>query len=208
MLQEYEAELDRLREEVTSAVKLAADASKRTEALSKAEKKITEAGAVLRQMHLEVRQAVPANERPQAEQQLQDFLTEVQQWRADIETLRRQALLQLSDNADSEKPTDKAALQKLQKASQQIQHTRMQALEMEDMGHNVADNLRGQNEQLRGMRGNMRLIHGELGIADRVLMRMGFREHARQILFVLVAVAILILVLLVIYLIYFSSPSG
>eukprot|EP00971_Amphidinium_carterae_P220731 4382164-Amphidinium_carterae.1 len=156
-------------------------------------------------MHLEVRQAVPANERAQAEAHLKDHLIELQKWRSDIGNLHRQALLQSSANEGSDAQTDKAALQKLQKASQQIQHTRMQALEMEDMGHDVADNLRGQNEQLRGMRGNIRLIHRELNVADRVLFRMGIREHARQVLVAVVATTILFLVLLVVYFIYFGS---
>eukprot|EP00747_Dinoflagellata_sp_TGD_P093295 gnl/TRDRNA2_/TRDRNA2_165716_c0_seq2.p1 gnl/TRDRNA2_/TRDRNA2_165716_c0~~gnl/TRDRNA2_/TRDRNA2_165716_c0_seq2.p1 ORF type:complete len:145 (+),score=21.49 gnl/TRDRNA2_/TRDRNA2_165716_c0_seq2:54-488(+) len=70
----------------------------------------------------------------------------------------------------------------LLEGNSRLQQTKVQALEMEDCGVEIVQNLRGQSETLRRAQSGARDLHAELSISSRLLQAMNDRERRSELL--------------------------
>ncbi|WFD37478.1 t-SNARE VTI1 [Malassezia japonica] len=197
---------DRIKADVS---KLSADA--RRSALQHAEAEAEEANELLMQMEIEVK-SFPQSVRERYTGKLRDLKSDYEKLQRDIKAQRQPSNsgsgLPVDSYTDGDLEADEAPSQRqrllqgtslLEQGTERLQASTRLALETEDIGANILQDLRGQREQIEHSRDTLHGANTHIDRSSRTLQRMIRRAKQQKIVTMAIVVVLVLLILLILY---------
>ncbi|PKI85701.1 t-SNARE VTI1 [Malassezia vespertilionis] len=193
-----------------NAHKMSADALRTV--LRHAEAEADEAGELCSQMEIEV-QGFPQSVRDR-------YAGKLQSLKGDLDMLHRKLRAAKQPDSGSGLPldgyrdqdegqtTDAAFLQRqrmlegtslLEQGTERLENSTRLALESEDIGANILQDLRGQREQLEHSRNTLHTADAHIGRSSRTLQQMIRRAKQQKLVTTAIVVVLVLLILLILY---------
>jgi predicted RND superfamily exporter protein len=88
-----------------------------------------------------------------------------------------------------------------------LEKAKRSTYEMESISIDVAKELHGQTEKMKGVKGKLNEINGEISSSNSLISRMLRREYRNKIVLIMFSLALILIFLTIIYMKFFSSSA-
>jgi len=187
-----------------------------------AEKNIDEAKQILQHMDLEIRSTPSASTKNQLNSKLKGYESDLTRIQRDFKSARsalakdggRGQLFEGASNDDySSKSTDQrerllAGNEKLNDSSTKLKRAQQTAVETEDIGAGILNNLYGQRDTLNRTRDNLKAADDNLSRSRRLINVMGRRVSTNKLILAFIILVLLGAIGLVLYFTLRPAPSN
>ena len=90
---------------------------------------------------------------------------------------------------------------------EKLEKAKRSGYEMESISIDVAKELHGQTEKLKGVKGKLTEMNGEISSSNSLISRMLRREYRNKIVLMMFTIALILIFLAIIYMKFFSSSA-
>ncbi|KAJ8319216.1 hypothetical protein KUTeg_004307 [Tegillarca granosa] len=182
LIESYEQQYSNLTADITYNISRISNTNgaERQKYIRQAEKLFDEVTELLEQMELEVKE-LPSKDK-------QKYQTRVKSYKTELTKLQKDTRARLLDNTET-----------LDRSTRKLEHGYRVALETEQIGAQVMEDLQGQRQTIQRSRNRLEEMNTNLGKSSRVLSGMMKRIIQNRLLLVIIGVILVIVIILAMY---------